>query len=104
MNNKQQDQNYNLLTANVGNPTIAKSILEGILFDCEHKITTIDALAVLLQAIADKENLVLAQDFIGELQDFLFVQTSEAYDARVAYVEAVKKGKTYNRDNPYLIG
>ncbi len=92
---------YNLLTANVGHPSIAKDILQGILIDCNHKITTIDALAVLFEAFAEKGNPVAVRDFVDELQDFLFVQTSEAGDARTKYVELVRKGKTYLCSNPY---
>ncbi len=101
---KRIKHNYNLLTANVGNPSIAKDILQGVLIDCEHKITTIDALAVLFEAFAEKDNPVAVRDFVDELQDFLFIQTSEAGDARIKYIESVRKGKTYLCPNPYIVG
>ena len=93
MKKENNEQGFNLLTANVGNPAIAKSIIEGILIDSKFSETTVDSLTMLIEAFAEKESLIDVKDFAHELQRELFTNSMEYSDAVRCYVEKIKKGK-----------
>jgi predicted transcriptional regulator len=99
MKTENNEQGFNLLTANVGNPSIAKSIIEGILIDSRFSGTTVDSLVMLFEAFAEKESLVDVRDFAHDLQCELFTNSLEYSDAVRSYVENIKKGKNYRSAN-----
>ncbi len=100
--NTENENDYNLLTANVGNPTIAKSIIEGILIDSNFRETTVDSLTMLFEAFAEKESLIDVKDFAHDLQRELFTNSIEYSDAVRSYVEKIKKGKNYRLANTVI--
>jgi hypothetical protein len=93
---------YNLLTANVGNPAVAKTIIEGIVIDCQFSETTIDSLTVIFEAFANKEDLTDVKDFAADLQRALFVNSIDFDRAVKSYVETVKQGKDYKSAQPII--
>ncbi len=93
---------YNLLTANVGNPGIAKTIIEAIMIDSRFAETTIDSLTMIFEAFANKDSLVDVKDFANGLQRALFVHSRDFDQAVVAYVETVKQGKDYKSAQPII--
>jgi hypothetical protein len=103
MKTENNEQDFNLLTANVGNPTIAKSIIEGILIDSHFSETTIDSLMMLFEAFAEKESLIDVKDFAYGLQRELFTNSLEYSDAVRSYVEKIKKGKNYRLANTAIV-
>jgi hypothetical protein len=99
MKKENNGQCFNLLTANVGNPSIAKSIIEGILIDSDYSETTVDSLIMLFEAFAEKESLLDVKDFAHDLQRELYANSLEYSDAVRSYVEKIKKGKNYRSAN-----
>ncbi len=93
---------YNLLTANVGSPGIAKTIIEAIVIDSHFAETTIDSLTMIFEAFANKDSLVGVKDFANDLQRALFVHSRDFDQAVVAYVETVKQGKDYKSAQPII--
>ncbi len=93
---------YNLLTANVGNPSVAKTIIEGIVMDCQFSETTIDSLTVIFEAFANKDSLLSVKDFANDLQRALFVNSIDFDRAVKSYVETVKQGKDYKSAQPII--
>jgi hypothetical protein len=93
---------YNLLTANVGNPGIAATIIEAIVIDSQFAETTIDSLAMIFEAFANKDSLVGVKDFANDLQRALFVHSRDFDKAVINYVETVKQGKDYKSANPII--
>ncbi len=93
---------YNLLTANVGNPAVAKTIIEAIVIDSRFSETTIDSLAMIFEAFANKDSLVDVKDYAADLQRALFVHSRDFDEAVMAYVETVKNGKDYKSAQPII--
>ncbi len=93
---------YNLLTANVGHPKVATTIIEAIVIESRFSETTIDSLAVIFEAFANKDSLVDVKDYAADLQRALFVHSRDFDQAVIAYVETVKKGKDYKSAQPII--
>ncbi len=93
---------YNLLTANVGHPKVATSIIEGIVMDCQFSETTIDSLAMIFEAFANKDSLASVKDYAADLQRALFVNSIDFDRAVKSYVETVKQGKDYKSAQPII--
>ncbi len=93
---------YNLLTANVGHPAVAKTIIEAIVIDCQFSETTIDALTVIFEAFANKDSLADVKDYAADLQRALFVNSIDFDKAVKSYVETVKQGKDYKSAQPII--
>ena len=100
---KSKGQDFNILTANVKHPAIAKDILATILVDAKYKETTLDSLTMLLEAFGTQETLTGVKDLADELQHFLFTQSVECDDAVRKYVEKIKTGKEYKTDTLHLL-
>jgi predicted transcriptional regulator len=99
MKTENNGQSFNFLTSNVGNASIAKSIIEGILIDSDFSETTIDSLIMLFEAFAEKESLLDVKDFAHDLQCELFTKSLEYSNAVRSYVEKIKEGKNYRFAN-----
>ncbi len=93
---------YNLLTANVGNSGVATAIIEAIVIDCRFSETTIDSLAMIFEAFANKDSLAGVKDYAADLQRALFVNSRDFDEAVIAYVETVKQGKDYKSAQPII--
>lgn len=100
---RKEKQNFNLLTANIGHLAIAKQIIECILLDAKYKETTLDCLAMLIEAVADKSESPKAKDFAFELQQFIFTKTVEFDSATEKYIESIKAAKNYKTDYLHLV-
>jgi hypothetical protein len=100
---RKETQNFNLLTANVGHPAVAKQIIESILIDANYNETTLDGLVMLIQAFADKSDSAKAKDFAFELQQFIFTKTVEFDSATEKYIESIKAGKNYKTEYLHLV-
>ena len=98
-----QNQNYNILTGNVGHPAIAKQIIESIVQEARYSATVIDGLVMIFEAFADKSESIKARDFADELQQFLFTKTTAFDDATDAYIKSIKAGKNYDTEHLHLI-
>jgi hypothetical protein len=96
------EQEYNLLTANVGNSAVAADIIQGILVDCDFKESTIDSLTMLFEAFATKTSLTDAQDFAEDLQRALFANSIDFDKDVSAYIERIKQGKNYKSTNTFI--
>jgi hypothetical protein len=96
------EQEYNLLTANVGNSAVAADIIQGILSDCDFKETTIDSLIMLFEAFANKEDLLDVKDFAEDLQRALFANSIDFDKDVSAYIERIKQGKNYKSTNTFI--
>ncbi len=93
---------YNLLTANVGNPAVATTIVEAIVIDSQFAETTIDSLTMIFEAFANKDSLAGVKDYAADLQRALFVNSRDFDQAVIAYVETVKQGKDYKSAQPII--
>lgn len=100
---RKEKQNFNLLTANIGLPEIAKQIIESILLDASYKETALDCLAILIEAVAGKSDSPDAKDFAFELQQYIFTKTVEFDSATEKYIESIKAGKHYKTDYLHLV-
>jgi hypothetical protein len=100
--NTENENDYNLLTANIGNPSIAENIIEGIVIDCRCSETTIDSLAIIFEAFANQKSLVDVQDFAHNLQRALFTYSKDFDEAIRTYIETVKQGKDYKAANTVI--
>lgn len=83
----------NILTANIGHPSIAKSIMEEILIECGYDVTVVDCLAMLIEGFKNKESLVDVIDHADELQRELFQYSIEYSGAVKNYITNVRGNK-----------
>ncbi len=96
-------QHFNVLTAKVEHPAIAKQIIEGILLDSGYAETTVDCLTMLCEAFASQENLLGVRDFATDLQHFLFTHTKESDQGVRDYIQKIRGGKDYDTEYLHLI-